>query len=520
MTGIDTMPATDGSRLTFSARLAAAGAVLATVSLAMLTLTRVLIGWPDRLGAAFVIAVVVAVAGALAGLLPSVARRGDQVLVHAAAAAGAFAVVLALFLLTVVGLGRIPEESERSLVILAMAGAGAGALVFAPVREHLARRVRQMVTSSEGQPDDVLTVFSRRIASDVPIEEALLQSAETLRRSMNLTAVEIWAGASGRLTCSTSVPERHHTPLLFEESAVAVAVRAGVSGPAWLRVWMPELLVGRAESLRVAPLGFGGELLGLVVVEREAGRDFGAEEEAVLTELARRLSLALHNTQLDHALQGTLEEVMRQARELEASRRRLVSASDEERRRIERDLHDGAQQHLVALSVGLNLTAGMIEDDPKAASEMLGELQSSVRDTIEELRSLAHGIYPPLLRDGGLEPALRAAAGRSPLDVVVEASTGRQSPEVEAAVYFCCLEALQNAAKHAQGSSVAIKAWIEEGGLFFEVTDDGPGFDPASVTHHAGYTNMADRLGAIGGRVEWRSTPGAGTTVAGVVPLT
>jgi len=306
---------------------------------------------------------------------------------------------------------------------------------------------------------------------------------------------------------------------VIDDGAVAVAVRAGVAGPAWLRVWMPELLEGRAGNVRVVPLGFGGELLGLIVVEREGLQDFGAVEEGVLAELARRMSLGLHNTQLDHALQDTLDEVVRQARELEASRRRLVSASDEERRRIERDLHDGAQQHLVALAVGLNLASGMLEDDPKAAAEMLAQLKSSVRDTIEELRSLAHGIYPPLLRDGGLEAALRAVAGRSPLDVVVETSVGRRSPEVEAAVYFCCLEGLQNATKHAPGSSVTIRAWTEEGGLTFEVADDGPGFDPDSVTHNAGYTNMADRLGAIGGRVEWRSTPGAGTTVAGTIPL-
>lgn len=505
--------------MAFSGRLAGAGAVLASISFVMVALTRVLIGWPHRLWVALVIAAVIAVSGALAGLHPKVASHGDQVFVHVSAAGGSFAVVLALFLVTVVGLGRIPQEGERSLVILAMAGAAAGALVFAPVREHLGRRVRRMITSSEGRPDDVLTVFSRRIASDIPIEEALLQSAETLRRSMNLATVEIWTGASGRLTCATSVPERDHAPLVIDDGAVAVAVRAGVAGPAWLRVWMPELLEVRTGNVRVVPLGFGGELLGLIVVEREGLQDFGAAEEGVLAELARRMSLGLHNTQLDHALQDTLDEVVRQARELEASRRRLVSASDEERRRIERDLHDGAQQHLVALAVGLNLASGMLEDDPKAAAEMLAQLKSSVRDTIEEVRSLAHGIYPPLLRDGGLEAALRAVAGRSPLDVVVETSVGRRSPEVEAAVYFCCLEALQNAAKHAAGSSVAIRAWTEEGGLIFEVADDGPGFDPASVTHNAGYTNMADRLGAIGGRVEWRSTPGAGTTVAGTIPL-
>jgi signal transduction histidine kinase len=282
---------------------------------------------------------------------------------------------------------------------------------------------------------------------------------------------------------------------------------------------MPDVLVDRHDDVRVVPLAFSGELLGLIIAERSGTGALAPAQEETLAELGRRLSLALHNTQLDHALQETLEEVLRQSRELEASRRRLVSASDEERRRIERDLHDGAQQHLVALSVGLNLAIGMVEDDPTLAAEMLADLQGSVSDTIEELRSLAHGIYPPLLRDGGLEPALRAAASRSPLDVVVDTAVDRSTPEIEAAVYFCCLEALQNAAKHAPGSHVSIRAWLEAGGLLFEVTDDGPGFDSSSVAHSSGYTNMADRLGAIGGRVEWRSGDGGGTTVAGSVPL-
>jgi signal transduction histidine kinase len=151
---------------------------------------------------------------------------------------------------------------------------------------------------------------------------------------------------------------------------------------------------------------------------------------------------------------------------------------------------------------------------------MLDELAVSVKDTIAELRNLAHGIYPPLLMDSGLPAALRAAAGRSPLDVVVEVDdVGRHPSELEAAVYFCALEALQNAAKHAPEARVVLRVWEGEGALHFEVADDGPGFDVTARERGQGFHNMSDRLGAIGGSVRWESAPGRGTTISGSVPV-
>jgi signal transduction histidine kinase len=198
----------------------------------------------------------------------------------------------------------------------------------------------------------------------------------------------------------------------------------------------------------------------------------------------------------------------------------VVASGDAERRRVERNLHDGAQQHLVAMAVNLRLARDIIAEDPDAAAEMMDELAQEVRSTIQELRELAHGIYPPLLADSGLGEALRAAGNRSPLAVTVTATgIGRYTPEIEAAIYFCCLEALQNAAKHAPEARVALRVWEESGGLLFSVSDDGPGFDSATATRGHGYVNMADRLGAIGGTVRWESQPGQGAQVLGTVPL-
>jgi signal transduction histidine kinase len=187
---------------------------------------------------------------------------------------------------------------------------------------------------------------------------------------------------------------------------------------------------------------------------------------------------------------------------------------------VERNLHDGAQQRLVAMAVTLRLARDIVTDDPPATAEMLDQLAEDVKDTIRELRELAHGIYPPLLADSGLGEAMRAAGNRSPLPVAVAAAgIGRYTPEIEAAVYFCCLEALQNAAKHAPKAHVDLRVWEESGGLLFSVSDDGPGFDPVRARAGHGFVNMADRLGAIGGTVRWESHPGQGAQVLGSIPL-
>ena len=502
-------------------RLLAAGLMIGVITLAMLTITRVLLAWPSRLEVGLALsALPIPIAGALC-TGRRIRQRADQILVHSVGTAGAIALVTTIFLVIVVGLGRVPDDDERSLVLLAMAGAAAAALAFEPARRALTSGVRQRLSGSHDDRDAVLKVFGQRIRRDIPLAEVLLQSAEALRRSMDLDGSEIWTGREGRLERTASVPERPGRVLALDAETCHVAARAGVVGPAWLRVWMPELAGDRSEvHQRAVPLGFGGELLGLVLVERNGDRDFSGQEEEVLAELGRQMGLALHNTQLDLALQDTLDEVRRQAAEIQASRRRLVQAADGERRRIERDLHDGAQQHLVALSVNLRLARDMVGDAPEAAVEMLDELHVMVKDTVQELRDLAHGIYPPLLMDSGLPHALRAAASRNPLEVSVEADiTERFSPDVEAAVYFCCLEALQNAAKHAPGAEVVIRLWTDAGGLLFEVADNGPGFDVEAKGRGHGFVNMADRLGAIGGTVQWDSVPGQGTRVSGALPV-
>jgi signal transduction histidine kinase len=496
-------------------------AVIVEVALVVAAL-RVLVDWPGHASEVAAAATALVPIALAAGTSAKISRRVDRVLVHTVSATGLTAVVVAVYLVIVIGLGRTPDDTERTLLVLSMLAAAVASLAYVPARERLAETANRLVYGERFPPDEVLRTWGSRLSRSIPMDELLLQLAESLRKVLVLRRAEIWTGAPDCLELAVSVPDRQAPPLLLGPEEQPVVTRAGVTGNAWLEVWLPALLEDRPPSqLRVAPASHSGELLGLLVIERAADGDhFTDEDDRVLTELARQVGLALHNVQLDSALQESLENLKRANEDLRTSRARIVATGDAERRKIERNLHDGAQQHLVALAVNLRLTKDILADDPAAAAEMLDALGDAVKDTIQELRDLAHGIYPPLLMDAGLAEALRAAANRSPLAVSVAVDgIGRYPSELEAAVYFCCLEALQNAAKHAPEATVAIDLREEDGVVRFDVVDDGPGFDVAAATAGHGYVNMSDRLGAIGGTVEWRSAPGEGARITGTIPL-
>ncbi len=482
-----------------------------------------LLDWPDDAMVAAGAATLLVPVALGASTSPHLLGRVDRLLVHTVSVAGLTSVVVGVYLVIVLGLGQVRGEEQRHLLVLSMVAAAVATVLYVPARTRLAEAANRLVYGERTAPDEVLRTFGSRLTRAIPMDELLLQLAESLRKTMSLRRAEVWTGGGGVLERAISVPHQADAQLSIGPKELPVVARAGVSGNAWSAIWLPALLAERPDSqLRVAPITHAGEVLGLIVAERPSeGDHFGEEEDRVLTELARQVGLALHNVQLDSALQASLDEVRRQADELQASRARIVATADAERRKIERNLHDGAQQHLVALAVNLRLTKDILADDPAAAAEMLEMLAGSVKDTIQELRDLAHGIYPPLLVDSGLPEALRAAANRSPLGVHVELDgVGRHHTEIEAAIYFCCLEALQNAAKHAPDATVHLRLTEGGGELRFEVADDGPGFDVQGATAGHGFVNMSDRLGAIGGAVRWDSTPGEGTTISGTVPIT
>ena len=451
------------------------------------------------------------------------ATRIDRLLVHTITMAGLVVMVGACYLLIVLGLGREPSGDEQTLLGLSMLAAAVAALLWIPVRERITEAATRRVYGERHAPDEVLRTFGSRLTRALPLDELLLQLAESLKKTMTLETAEVWTRSGARLERAVSVPERGPATIVVGAEEETVVARAGTSGAAWARIWLPAVLTREDEILRVAPITNSGELLGMIVVRRPDGAlPFGEDDDQALTELARQVGLALHNVKLDSALQESLDEVRRQADELRASRARIVEAGDAQRRAIERDLHDGAQQHLVALAVNVNLARQLTEADPGTAKELLEQVGHDLQDAVQELRNLAHGIYPPLLMDRGLREALAAAAGRAAIPTGVEAEgVGRYPQALEAAVYFCCLEALQNAAKHAgEGSHATITVQEDATALLFSVADDGAGFDLGSGAQRGhGFVNMSDRVGAIGGTIEVDSAPGAGTTVRGRIPL-
>ena len=261
----------------------------------------------------------------------------------------------------------------------------------------------------------------------------------------------------------------------------------------------------------MVPVRHGEDLLGAISLAKPREEALTSTEDSLLQHLASQASLVMRNAQLTAELRATIEELL-------ASRRRLVEAQDAERRRIERNLHDGAQQQLIALAIQLGLLAESA-GDPEFIRQAIPDLKAQLSTALEDLRALARGIYPPLLAEQGLVTALRAQAARSPVPVVVEAGqVGRYPQEAESTVYFCALEALANVARHARASRATVRLAQTGGTLEFSVSDDGAGLPATGTSHGSGLQGMSDRLAAHGGTLDIRSRPGQGTSITGRLP--
>jgi signal transduction histidine kinase len=501
------------------------GITVAAEGVLVMIALRLLTDWPNDPGTVALAMTGLVPIAIIAGTQPKMVARVDILLTHTVALAGLTALILGIYVIVVLGLGRTPAGSERTLLLLSMVAAAIAALLYLPARRWLTERANRLVYGVRVAPDETLRTFGQRLTRSIPLDELMLQLAENLRSSMVLASAEVWTGQDGRYERMAGVPHRQPPPITIGPKELPVVARAGVSGGTWLDIWVPQLVGPSGSSaMRVAPVAHSGLLLGFIVVSRKPdGEAFTETEDTVLTEIARQIGLALHNVQLDTALQASLDELRLRNQELQESRARIVAAGDSERRKLERNLHDGAQQHLVALAVKLRLARDAVDDDPADAVAMIDEIKGDVQTAIGELRALAHGIFPPLLVSGGLNDALPAAAGRAALPTTVELTdVGRYGNDIEAAVYFCTLEALQNAGKHAGEGATASVAVVEaDGELRFEIRDDGAGFDMSDGAAPAGhgFVNMQDRLGAFGGRVEVVSAAGHGTTITGTIPL-
>jgi len=366
------------------------------------------------------------------------------------------------------------------------------AIGFQPVRERVQKVANRLVYGQRATPYEVLSEFSGRVAETYAADEVLPRMARVLQEGTGAESATVWLRGNAELRPAATYP----ADLGMHE---ALPMSNGT---------LPAL----PEATRAVEVRHQGELLGALSVSKRRGEALTPIEEKLFDDLAHQAGLVLKNVGLSADLQARLDE-------LRASRQRLVSAQDVERRRLERNLHDGAQQHLVALKVKLGLAEMLLSRDPAKAAATLEQLKGDADDALETLRDLARGIYPPLLADKGLVVALESQARKATVPVRVEAEgVERYAQDVEATVYFCVLEALQNVQKYAQASQVVMALTASDQTLRFAVTDDGAGFDTATVRTGAGLTNMRDRLDAIGGALNITSEPGQGSTIAGSVP--
>jgi signal transduction histidine kinase len=309
-----------------------------------------------------------------------------------------------------------------------------------------------------------------------------------------------------------TIQENGHSVRFVYEDRDEALTRFADAIAAGLDAKLDEVVRGSAppkptEGLpdEIEPVLHKGELLGAVSMEQKPGESL-TPTERIVSDLGSQARLVRRNVAL--------------IADLRASRQRLVAAQDDERRKLERDLHDGAQQQLVALAVKLRFAESLAERDPSATKTMLTDLRTETGEALESLRDLARGIYPPQLADKGLVAALESEApkGSVPTEVRSE-GIGRYPPDVESAVYFCALQALDNVAKHAGATRAEVRLAQADGELTFEVSDDGDGFDPAQTGYGTGLQAMADRLDAVGGTLKVHSQPGMGAQVTGRVPV-
>jgi signal transduction histidine kinase len=383
----------------------------------------------------------------------------------------------------VVGLGAL--VGSRGNVFLSIVATAAIALAFQPVRQWARHLANRLVYGKRATPYEVLSELAHGVGGNYSADDVLPRMASIVGQGTGAARAEVWLRVGPELRREAAWPagDAHREALPAAEGLPAIP-----------------------EVDRALPVEHRGEVLGALAVSMPRGEVMTPATDKLLHDVASQAGLVLRNVRL--------------IEELRASRQRLVTAQDGERRRLERNIHDGAQQELVALAVQLRLAEEIASGKAPEVAEMLSRIKVAAQEALDNLRDLARGIYPPLLADKGLAVALEAQARKAPIPVeVVPNGVGRYPQEAEATAYFCVLEALQNAAKYAEASGVVVRLGEEDGHLVFSVADQGRGFDPLSTPRGAGLQNMADRVEAIGGSIEVTSTPGEGTTVTGRVPV-
>ena len=407
--------------------------------------------------------------------------------------------VVLVYVVLVLGGGALLGHTSSPDLVLSVIATAVVALAFDAVQRRLEDVAARLVHGGTPPPYDVWERFTSTVTGSYPTEELPGRMARVLAEGTGARWSQVWLVVGDRLRLAATWP-----PDATRESEL------GEADP-------------RAEDVpgRLArPVRHGGELLGVLVVQERDHVPLTSVEERLFAGLADQAGLVLRSARLRAELERRLDELSRRAEELRASRQRLVDVQDDRRRALERDIHDGAQQHLVALAVNLRLAHTLVPRSPDRARALLAAQEQATAAAVATLVQLSSGIYPPLLAEQGLAVALRAAAVTSPVPVEVVAwDVGRYSANVEAAAYFSCLEAVQNAVKHSGAATILVELQGRADALALTVQDDGSGFEPSSTPDGAGLANLRDRVESVGGILTTESAPGRGTRVDAVLPV-
>jgi len=423
--------------------------------------------------------------------MPSVPRSLRDRRVAVSVVVGTIAWVAAVYVVIVVGGGLLIGHTDSPQLGLSVLATAIVAVGFESVRSRLEAEATSWVGQGRGSPYDALSRFSDSVIGEGEGDDRAdlpLRMAQLLAEGTGARWAQVWLMVD-------DVPELAASwPLDTEQAGQTV----GAADP-------------RIRSLDVV---LAGEHLGMLRLQEHDDQPLSTVEERLFTGLAAQAGLVLRRVRLRAELARRAVELSARADELHLSRRRLVDTLDAERRRLERDIHDGAQQHLVALVVNLRLAQKVAVRSPERAETVLRQQVEAIDSAIATLVDLARGIYPGALADEGVAAAVREVASTSSVPVTVtDGGIGRQPAEVEAALYFCCVEAVQNAVKHAAATRITVELDLAGEALTMLVHDDGVGIEPGTVSELGGLGNMRDRIDSVGGELVVRPGAAGGTDV-------
>jgi len=418
--------------------------------------------------------------------------------------------VVLIYVLVVVGSGALLGHTGAPSLWLSVVATAIVAIAFEPVQNNVNRRLSAALHQDRMSPYQVLARFPMTVTGAIPAEDLPQRMAIVLAEGTGTASAEVWLMVHGRLELAARWPgEPTHPPV--------TAPRLELDKPGAAPVAVIE---GLRHSLAVRERG---ELLGAFTVVVHDGQQLTPVEERLFAGLAAQSGLMLRLAGLRAELQQQLAALQQRTQELRKARRDLVTRQDAERQRLERNIHDGAQQEVIALLVSLRLAQSLLTRSPERGARLLAGQAAAARATIDTLTALSRGLYPPLLTDAGPVTALSAAVESGPIPVILTSSdVPRCAPDVEAAVYFSCLEAVQNASKHSGATRITIVIRGPSGAdgtgeIELGVTDDGRGFDPTRRTGN-GLLNISDRIECVRGSVSITSTVGHGTTIQARIP--